>query len=318
MTEFELPHNPSRPESNSLTSAELTRRQLLRMGLLGGFASYVAGCDTGETRPEPKELTDVERTAERFADTPSIEFDFAKMPDGPLDPNTWNIKLGPENYDGAGQQIYTDKPDNLAIRNGNMVVTAHKQTMSGKPFTAGRVDTLNKVHFGFGRLVIPVRMPAGRGIHPAVWMRRAPKPGEDDNIYGEIDIAEYVGHRPDRIFTNLHTNATRKRPDKKGIVTAESQEGIIVPEVSDRMVEYVVDRTAEGIQFFVDGKKAGRLYEPVEGGKDAWPFAEDDEYYLIANIAVGDRWAGGLEGVDTETAPWQMLLESVRFYPETK
>jgi|GEM_PF-6356550 len=304
MTEFST--GPDGPKKD-LTEVDISRRQFFRVAALGAAANYLVACSNGEREVAP-----------RFKDTPAWEQDFTKMPDGPIDPQIWNAKLGPENFDGAGQQIYTDKPNNVYVRGGRLVITAFEQKMSGKPFTSARIDTLGKRHFGFGRLVVRAQMPAGRGPHPAIWMRRVPKPGEEANpIYGEIDIVEYVGHRPDRAFTNLHTNATRKDPSREGIVTGQTKEGTVVSGMTDRMVEYVVERTAAGIAFFVDGQPAGSLYPPREGGKDVWPFAEDDEYYLITDIAVGDRW-GGSQGVDTNSDPWQLQEESVKFYEESK
>jgi beta-glucanase (GH16 family) len=310
MSEF---RNPS--DHDPFLESHVERRTLFRVALLGGAATFLAGCEDGQPRP------DVEKTPNRFADKPSIEWDFSRYPDGPIDPAIWNIKLGPEEYDGAGQQIYTDKPDNIAIRNGRFVITAHKQEMSGKPFTSGRADTLGKQSFGYGRLVVRAQMPEGRGPHPAIWMRRVPKPGEqagtESEVYGEIDIVEHVGVNGDRAYTNLHTNETRKREDRKGIVTQQDLDGEQVPGMTGRMVEYAVERTGNGIAFFVDGKQAGPLHAPRGGSDDTWPFGEDDEYYLIFNVAIGDRW-GGKEGVDTSKAPWQMEVESVKFYPENK
>ena len=300
--------NRSDGRTDIILETELPRRSFLRLAALGATAAYLAGCDTGEKEPTP----------ERFSDTPSWEQDFTRMPDGPVDPNVWAAKLGPENFDGAGQQIYTDKPTNLAVKNGRLVITAFEQQMSGKPFTSARVTT--KESFGFGRLVVRAQMPAGRGPHPAIWMRRTPKPGEGPNeVYGEIDIAEHVGVNGDRIYTNLHTNATRKA-GIEGIVTQQDKDGEDVPGVSDRMVEYAVERTADGIAFFIDGRQVGPLYKPEDGSgadKHKWPFAEDDEYSLIINMAIGDRW-GGKNGVDTNSDPWQLLVESAKFYPENK
>ena len=282
---------------------EVHRRTLLRVALLGGVATLLSSCGEKERAPD------------RFADTPSWEQDFTQQPDGSIDTNVWNIKLGPENFDGAGQQIYTDKPTNVAVSGGRLVITALEQTISGKPFTSARIDTLGKQSFGFGRLVVRAQMPKGRGPHPAIWMRRAPKPGETPNqIYGEIDIAEHVGVNGDRIYTNLHTNATRKA-GIDGLVTQQDKDGEPVSGVSDRMVEYAVERTAEGIAFFIDGKQVGPLHKPREGGDEAWPFDADDDYYVIVNMAIGDRW-GGKNGVDTESDPWQLQVESIRFYPE--
>ena len=313
MAEFDPRRGDVTPQTDVLRSdlieVGMDRRAALRLALLGvgAGALALAGCGDAEK----------EKPVERFASEPSWQQDFATMPDGPVDPSLWNIKLGPENYDGAGEQIYTDKPTNVAIRGGRLVITALEQTISGKPFTSARIDTAGNQSFGYGRMVIKARMPKGRGPHVGLWMRRAPKPGEEagkpSEVYGEIDIAEHVGVNGDRIYANLHTNATRKA-GIEGIVTQTDKDGTETPGCSDRFIEYTVERTAEGVAFFIDGKPNG-FYKPPEGPNDEnWPFGADDDYYLILNMAIGDRW-GGKDGVDTESDPWQLEIEHAKFYP---
>lgn len=46
-------------------------------------------------------------------------------------------------------------------------------------------------------------------------------------------------------------------------------------------------------------------------GYKVWPF--DKRFHLLLNIAVGGSW-GGLQGVDEDIFPQQMIVDYVRVY----
>lgn len=305
MTEFAPdPHSGLLLDRDATKEPLITRRRLLITGSLAAVA-LVAGCGEKEEKPDI------------FEKDPSWQQDFATMPDGPVDPTQWNIKLGPENYDGAGQQVYTDKSVNLAIRNGRLVITGLVQPMRGKPYTSARIDTLGHADFGYGRMVVRAKMPAGSGPHPAAWMRLVdtgkPLLANGKKPYGEIDIIEHIGANGDTAYNNLHTTATLAM-DKGGLVTSKNTSGYDLPGMSERLIDYAVERTPDGISFFADGVQLGETISPLSDNDEDWPFGEDDRYYLILNMAIGDRW-GGKAGVDESQAPWQYEVESTKFYP---
>lgn len=285
-------------------STEAIERTLFRVGrrefLVGGMAAtalFLSGC--GEEGQKEHATPSGE-----FARDPSWQIDFSKHPDGGLDPGQWNIKLGPDSFDGAGLQLYTAHPANLAVRNGRLYITGHQQKMSGREYTSGRIDTKDHTDFGYGRLVVRAQMPSGKGPHAAIWMRRV------GDIYGEIDISEVVGVNGERTYPNAHTPHT-VAGKLGGLIPGGP--GVSVPGMTNGMVEYGLDRSDAGLTFTVNGKVINHI-DPLGTDDNTWPFGADDRYYLIMNMSIGGRW-GGKDGVDAASAPWQMGVESIKFFP---
>jgi beta-glucanase (GH16 family) len=206
--------------------------------------------------------------------------------------------------------VYTNHTENVSVRGGALVITGLQQRIEGHNYSSARIDTLDHQAFGFGRLVIRARLPKGIGPHAAGWMRHVSRDGATRN--GEIDIFEHVGVNGDKVYVNVHT-ADTVATAANGLVTDHS--GFHVPDLSEDFHDYGVERTAEGITFTIDGKSVSHVATPSGGASDQnWPFGEEDKYYLILNMAIGDNW-GGKSGVDNNSDPWQMAVEDIAFYP---
>jgi beta-glucanase (GH16 family) len=292
--------HPDRPR-NPDNDVDKTRRRFLA-GIVGGATlAYLSGCDSPEKPTPPPEI---------FAKDPSWRQNFKEMRDGSLDKSQWNAKLGPEN--GGGLQVYTDHTENVSVRNGALVITGLQQKIGGREYSSARIDTLGHAEFGFGRLVVRARLPKGVGPHAAIWMRHVSQEPGTPTRNGEIDIMEHVGVNGDKVYVNVHT-ADTVSTDANGLVTDHS--GFAVPDASEDFHDYGVERTAAGITFTVDGRQVYHVPAPSgESSDEVWPFGEEDKYYLILNMAIGDNW-GGKAGVDTNSDPWQMAIEDIAFYP---
>lgn len=101
----------------------------------------------------------------------------------------WNIET---NGDGGGNnelQYYCDR--GVSVSNGNLILTATKETYQGKTCTSGRINSQGKVYFKYGKVEAKIKMPqTANGLWPAFWMM-----GNDINQVGwpqcgEIDIVE--------------------------------------------------------------------------------------------------------------------------------
>lgn len=113
----------------------------------------------------------------------------------------WNVEV---NGDGGGnweQQYYTDRPQNVNIVDGNLVLTAIREKY-GMPddkephnYTSGRVNSKHNVTFTHGKIEARIKMDKTKqGLWPAFWMM-----GDDiDQVgwpkCGETDIME-AGHQ---------------------------------------------------------------------------------------------------------------------------
>ena len=111
-----------------------------------------------------------------------------------LDRDSWNVEINGTGCGNAELQYYLDKPTNVCVRDGNLVITARKEKYQDKNFTSGRINTMNKVCFTYGVVEARIKLPkTANGLWPAFWMM-----GNDISTVswprcGETDILE-MGH----------------------------------------------------------------------------------------------------------------------------
>lgn len=112
-----------------------------------------------------------------------------------LNPDYWTAEVGEGIWNTEANrelQIYTDRPSNLRIDNGRLIIEAHREDFEGSgryPFTSARVNTAGRVKFQYGILKARIRLPdLANGLWPAFWTLGDVDVGWPEN--GEIDILE--------------------------------------------------------------------------------------------------------------------------------
>lgn len=232
-----------------------------------------------------------------------------------LDLTNWTIEIGTGNGGWGNQekQYYTDRQENLRVKNGCLEIEARKEHYVNSEYTSARIKSENKREFTYGKMEARMMLPAGRGTWPAFWMKGKgswPKKGE-------IDIMEHVGSQPTMISHAVHTN--NKNGMRGGNWSARYY--------ADHSVEnewhtygiewehlYAYDRDA--IKFFVDGKQTAIVMaEKVEEDIDSWPFF--DKEFFILNLAIGGTLGGSINDDifnDPTNNPVIMYVDWVRVY----
>ena len=245
----------------------------------------------------------------------SDEFDKPGQPD----PSKWSYESG---FVRNGElQYYTvNRRQNARVENGHLVIEARKESWPNSGYQAGASDwgksrkkadytsaslhTAGKAQWTYARVEVRAKLPGGRGMWPAAWMLGSDigKVGWPD--CGEIDIMEFVGFAPDKVYTTVHTKAYNH-------VKGTQRGASLTLDAPDRGFHlYAVEWSPEAIEFFVDGKSTLRF--PNEHKTTAeWPF--DASQYLILNSAVGGGW-GGVKGVDDSIFPTRYEIDYVRVY----
>lgn len=113
-----------------------------------------------------------------------------------LDTKNWTCEIG-RGHDGWGNQelqYYTDRPENVDVRGGSLVITARKENYQGAKATSARLITLNKVYFKYGYVVASIKLPkTANGLWPAFWMMGNDFGSKGWPNCGETDILE-MGH----------------------------------------------------------------------------------------------------------------------------
>ena len=156
-------------------------------------------------------------------DVPSLSVTYFSMGDTPagftlvwqedfntLDTNIWNLQTG-WGVNGWGNwelQCYTDRSDNVYIENGNLAIKAIKENYvdeygTTRSFTSGRLNTINKVSFKYGKIRARIKLPYGKGIWPAFWMLGDSFQYIGWAYCGEIDIMEVNAGDPGDIKNNI-------------------------------------------------------------------------------------------------------------------
>jgi beta-glucanase (GH16 family) len=223
---------------------------------------------------------------------------------GAPDPAIWGYEEGLVRNHEA--QFYTrDRRENARVEDGCLVIEARKEAWEkGAQYTSASLTTQGRRSIRFGRVEIRARIPAGRGMWPALWTLGTNCPQVGWPMCGEIDILENVGFDPDGLHFNIHTDAfnhVKKTGKGKRIAIADPAADFHV---------YAIEWTPVAITWSVDGVDHLTLADDG-GGPGHWPFVADQ--YLILNVAVGGGW-GGQKGIDETIFPQRMLVDWVRVY----
>ncbi len=246
------------------------------------------------------------------------DFDYEGRPD----PAKWNFEVGNHQWPNRELQAYTDRPNNVYVKDGNLVLRAIKEQDGEREYTSAKINTLERQSWTYGYFEFKAKIPDGVGSWPAIWMMpvhiRLPieeqaQMGIDPEYMGwpncgEIDIMEHIGRRKNNLLFSLHCkNHNHANRDTVQYTKTHQFE-------DDFCANYHIfgfEWTEDYIEYFVDGESYCRYNkaDDPDQSMDSWPFCKP--YYLIFNIAVG----GGLGGpVTDEDLPFEMFIDYVKVY----
>ena len=226
-----------------------------------------------------------------------------------LDLNNWTIEV---NGNGGGNneaQYYTDRPENIRVEDGNLIIQARKEEYNGKQYTSGRINSRDKQMFTYGKIEARINIPSGGGTWPAFWtLGKGNWPR-----CGEIDIMEHVGNAPNRVLWTLHTTK-----DKSG---SRSNKSAYLDNIVDNYHVYGVEWMKEEtdghdvIKFYVDDQVYNTQTEGVIDDVETWPFNQPN--YIILNLALGGTLGGPIDDriFDHDVV---MKVDWVRVYQRTE
>jgi len=281
-------HKPHPPEGKGKGSFP----GLIMTILLAAILSLNLGCSYGE-----------DQVVANFTEiTVQDEFDA----DGAPDSSIWNYNIGTRG-DGWGNnelQYYTDRPENIIVQNGYLIITAKQENFEGSSYTSARILTKDKFEQRYGRFEARIRAPYGQGIWPAFWMLGA---NSDEVIWpecGEIDIMEIRGQEPSILFGSVHGpgysagEAITKRYD---LENDRFDTGFHI---------FGIEWGPDYVNYYVDDVLYNRITPEDLPNPDNWVF--NQPFYLIINVAVGGSFVGS---PNEETVfPQTMLVDYVRAY----
>ncbi|WP_188113238.1 glycoside hydrolase family 16 protein [Nocardioides humilatus] len=204
-----------------------------------------------------------------------------------LDSERWMTQRTTQTGFRTERTCYTDSPDNLALSDGTLVLTARKGRMVNCHFgaallrtryTGGMIGVRDRYTQTYGRFEVRGKFPATQdaGVHGGFWMY--PR----DDTYGrwpssgEIDVAEWWSSDPTLVIPSLHFDG--RDPD------VDSGWDCRVEDVS-AFHTYTVVWRRKLIEFSIDGVPCfSRSWDPDSPLRQPQPF--DHPFRMILNMGV--------------------------------
>ncbi len=164
------------------------------------------------------------------------------------------------------------------------------------PFRSGMVttgpprhDAPPKVAWTYGTVEARVRVPAGRGLWPAMWMLPA-----DEDSRPEIDVLEVLGQDPAEAIMHLH-------PEDREADSPGQRYRLEQSTFAEGWHVVRLEWTPGLLTWFIDGAQVWQLR-----GKQV----PDEPMYLVLNLAVGGVYPGSPD--DSTTFPATFAIDRVR------
>ncbi|KAA6302220.1 MAG: Beta-glucanase [Candidatus Ordinivivax streblomastigis] len=225
-----------------------------------------------------------------------------------LNVDTWNYEIGTGAWGWGNdeKQYYTDRPENIRVENGYLIIEARKEAYEGSDYTSARITTQNNKDFTYGKIEAHLSIPSGIGTWPAFWMLGY---GGWPSC-GEIDIMEHVGKEPSMLSHALHTKNQNGMNGKNWSKRTYLDDAENV--FHTYTIEWIDDEFAgyDLIRFYIDGEETGACQETQQTSAVDWPFKAP--FYFILNLAIGGSWGG--PAIDEKLFPAQMKVDYIRVY----
>jgi unsaturated rhamnogalacturonyl hydrolase len=243
----------------------------------------------------------------------SDEFNYTGLPDK----HKWEYEEG--FVRNQEPQYYTvGRSENARVENGSLVIEARKESYpnaaykpgSAQPaeaeYTSASLVTLDKESWKYGRIEVRAKVPGGLGSWPAIWLLGEDRGAEKWPFCGEVDIMEYLGRDPSKVYGTVHYANTEGKYNHQG-------ESPVVGNPSDGYHVYALNWYPDRLEFYYDSLKY--LVFDINKAYARHGNIFQKNFYLLLNLALGHQgsWAGPFS--DNEL-PMRYYVDYVRVYKE--
>ena len=218
----------------------------------------------------------------------------------------WGYDIGTD-WGNAQLEYDTNRPENVSLDgNGNLVITARRETFLSREYTSARITTAGKREFTYGRFEARIKAPIGQGLWPAFWLLGADITTVSWPQSGEIDIFEYRGQEP------AINHGTMHGPGYSGGGGITRKYTLAEGGFNDDFHVFAVEWEPNEVRWYVDST----LYHLVRKGDQRGEWVFNKDFYIILNVAVGGTFVGPVGG--GTVFPQQLTVDYVRVYQRKK
>jgi beta-glucanase (GH16 family) len=224
----------------------------------------------------------------------------------PINASEWNMEIGNGSGGWGNNELeyYTSSNKNSFVSNGNLIIEARKEAISGFNYSSARMTTQGKKSFTFGRVDIRAKLPKGKGIWPALWMLGSNISTVGWPSCGEIDIMELVGHEPNKVHGTAHWKPVNGTSINKG-----NSSTLASGDYSQEFHVFSIIWVRDSIKWLIDDKEYFTLTK-ADVGNANYPF--NDPQFFIFNVAVGGNWPGSPDA--STVFPQRMFVDYIRVF----
>ena len=214
----------------------------------------------------------------------SDEFDGAE-----LDTQKWDYRTDSKMWS-------TQKPENVKVADGKLVLGVKKEKAGGKEYTGAGV--ISKRTFKYGYYEARFKVPPGAGWHTSFWMQKHDGKGGTNpaDAVQELDVCENDSVNLKKYGVNTHQ--WNPKPHK-----TFGGKGISTPDLSADFHVWGCEFTGKEVKYFFDGKVVQTV--------DATKFPHGDQNIWLTTIATS---LGGTKAVDESKLPAAAQYDYVRYY----
>jgi len=235
----------------------------------------------------------------------------------------WNVEVTDAPYNNE-LEAYTSRPDNVTIADGNLVLTARRESYGSRSFTSGRVNSLHKVSFTHGKIEARIKLPhLANGLWPAFWMMgddfdtvNWPKCGEIDIL--EMGMKEAIAHgtTATTVAGTIHWGVSIDKHQQ-----FSPGDKTVSQNLTDGYHIFTCEWDDDDLKFYIDNDAKPYFTASIKKGFSRSAYFHKP-YFLIFNLAVGGDFTGITNPADITALPQagseaQMLVDYVRVYQKT-
>lgn len=209
--------------------------------------------------------------------------------------SNWTFETGGGGWGNNEKQYY--QAANATVANGNLVITAKKQTVGSNLYTSARLKTAGKREFTYGKIEARIKLPLGQGLWPAFWMLGANIGTVGWPKCGETDIMEHI-NTENKTYGTIHWYNNGNASYGGNTTTTPSSYHV-----------YAVEWDRAAIRWYVDGVKfhEANILNSINGTDEF-----HKPFFILLNMAVGGNWPG--QTIDDSKLPASMYVDYVRVY----
>lgn len=214
-----------------------------------------------------------------------------------IDTLKWNYDTGAGGWGNEELENYTSSPLNATVDKGNLLIIANKDS---SVFTSGRLKTLYRQSWKYGKMEARIKLPSAQGLWPAFWMLGDNIDDEGFPKCGEIDIMERNNSSP-TIYGTMHWLKDRHHIGSNG--------GTKDVNKMKRYHIYAVVWDSLFIRWYIDGKQYWKAdVKTIENPTRAF----HHNYFILLNLAIGGSMPGNPD--KSSLFPDTMFVDWVRVY----